>query len=62
MLGDRVGYLVVSVCSTLLAMAGLLLIILSDGLTGTIVGVIVFAIGASSFWPPMDAYSMVSLR
>jgi MFS family permease len=57
-IGDRIGHPKVAVFSTSLATVGLLWLTIANQISVSVTGLVVFAIGASAFWPSMDALTM----
>lgn len=55
-LGDRVGYPGVGAGSIVVAVAGLAVLVAVPTTAGAAVGVLLFGVGVSSFWPVMDAF------
>lgn len=54
--GDRIGRLPTVAIALLFATGGLFIVMLMPGTLGVILGVIVFGLGITGFWPVMTAY------
>jgi len=55
-LGDRIGHASVTVRATFIATVGLLVMLLGRGQIPVVLGVLLFALGMTGFWPGMNAY------
>lgn len=60
-LGDRYGYPAVATVGLVVGLVGLGLLVAAPARALQIIGVLVFGLGVSSFWPVMDAYVMGEL-
>ncbi|ESP87060.1 MFS transporter [Candidatus Halobonum tyrrellensis] len=54
--GDRIGHATVTLGATAVGCGGLLAVVLGEGATTAVVGVLAFAFGMASYWPGMNAY------
>lgn len=54
--GDRIGHAPVTFGAALVGAAGLVLAVLGTGTLPVTIGVLVFALGMTGFWPGMNAY------
>jgi MFS family permease len=59
--GDRVGYPTVAAAGLLVATAGLALLVAVPTRAAAVVGVGLFGVGVSAFWPVMDAFVLGQL-
>ncbi|MFB6298712.1 MAG: MFS transporter [Halobacteriales archaeon] len=59
--GDRIGYPIVGAGGLLVAVGGIIVLIGVPGRPAAALGVMLFGIGNSSFWPAMDAFVLGKL-